>query len=178
MHDIIVRAETAEDLRAIDVVNLSAFEGEAEAKLVAALRQRAEYKSSMSLVAEFNGRIVGHTLLTNVPLRQSTRETEVIALAPMAVVPSQSHRGIGARLLEAAIAKAREGGSGALVVAGEPEYYLRFGFLPAAQWHLQCNLPVPEAALTAMELQPGALNEGGNIIYPQAFIDLFAARTP
>ena len=41
MHSITVRPETAEDIRAIDVVHISAFGGEAEANLVSVLRATA-----------------------------------------------------------------------------------------------------------------------------------------
>jgi len=74
MHAITVRPETAEDIRAIDVVHISAFGGEAEAQLVSALRESATYNRELSLVAELGGRIVGHVLLTRVPLRKGGGE--------------------------------------------------------------------------------------------------------
>jgi len=52
MHAITVRPETVEDIRAIDVVHISAFGGEAEAQLVSALRESATYNRELSLVAE------------------------------------------------------------------------------------------------------------------------------
>ena len=70
MHPITVRSETEEDARAIDVVHISAFGGEAEAQLVSALRESTTYNRELSLVAELGGRIVGHALLTRVPLRK------------------------------------------------------------------------------------------------------------
>ena len=64
MHVINVRPETAEDIRAIDVVHISAFGGEAEAQLVSALRESTTYTRELPLVAELGGRIVGHALMT------------------------------------------------------------------------------------------------------------------
>ena len=55
MHVINVRPETAEDIRAIDVVHISAFGGEAEARLVSALRESTTYSRELSLVAELGG---------------------------------------------------------------------------------------------------------------------------
>ena len=120
MHAITVRPETAEDIRAIDVVHISAFGGEAEAHLVSALRESATYNRELSLVAELGGRIVGHVLLTRVPLRKDGAEKNVLALGPMSVVPSQSHRGIGSGLINASINLAKEKGYGAIVVLGHP----------------------------------------------------------
>ncbi len=172
--DIIVRPEIAGDVKAIDVVNLSAFEGEAEAQLVETMRRLPGFAPELSLVAELNGRIVGHVLLTRVPLQQEGgRATRVLALGPMSVVPSQSHRGIGSALIRAAIDQARKLGLGAIVVAGHPEYYRRLGFEPAAKWALGSNLRVAEDALTVLELQAGTLHGGDRVVYPDPFARIF-----
>lgn len=173
MHEIIVRSETPEDTRAIDVVHLSAFQGESEAQLISALRESPNFIPELSLVAELNGRIVGHLLLSKVALERDGWKTDVFVLGPMAVVPSQSHRGIGSELIKAAIAKAREFNCSGIVVAGHPEYYRRFGFSQASDWGIHCNLQVPKDALTAMELVPGTLQQGGQVEYPSAFAAVF-----
>jgi putative acetyltransferase len=173
MQPIKVRAEVAGDFNAIDVVNLSAFEGEAEAQLVADLRNSPEFIPDLSLVAELNGRIVGHVVLSRVKLKSGGAETEILALGPMSVVPSQSHRGIGSELIDAAVARAKPLCYTAIVVAGHPEYYKRFGFKPAADWGVSSNLSIPVDALTAMELVDGALASGGEVQYPDIFRALF-----
>ena len=55
----------------------------------------------------------------------------------------------------------------------QPEYYARFGFLPGADWQLQCTPPVAAAVLTVMELVEGGLRSGGRIIYPPHFAAIF-----
>jgi putative acetyltransferase len=173
MHVINVRPETAEDIRAIDVVHISAFGGEAEARLVSALRESTAYSRELSLVAELGGRIVGHVLLTRVLLRKDGAEKNVLALGPMSVVPSQSHRGIGSELINASIGLAKEKGYGTIIVMGHPEYYKRFGFVPAKDVQITCNLPASEDALTVRELVEGNLSGGGHVEYPEPFLELF-----
>jgi putative acetyltransferase len=173
MHVINVRPETAEDIRAIDVVHISAFGGEAEARLISALRESTAYNRELSLVAELGGRIVGHALLTRVPMRKDGTEKNVLALGPMSVVPSQSHRGIGSELINASVSLAKEKGYGTIVVMGHPEYYKRFGFVTAKDLQVSCNLPAPEEALTVRELVDGSLAGGGHVEYPEAFIKLY-----
>jgi len=173
MHTITVRPETAEDIRAIDVVHISAFGGEAEAQLVSALRESTTYSRELSQVAELGGRIVGHVLLTRVPLRKDGEEKHLLALGPMSVVPSQSHRGIGSELINASITLAKEKGYGAIVVLGHPEYYKRFGFVQARDLQVSCNLPAPEDALTVKEIVEGNLAGGGHVEYPEPFISLY-----
>jgi putative acetyltransferase len=152
---------------------LSAFEGEAEAQLVGELRKSSAFIPDLSLVAELHDRIVGHVVLSKVALKTSQGRQEILALGPMSVVPSQSHRGIGSELIEAAVARAKALCYGAIVIAGHPDYYLRFGFKPAADFGMTSNLPIPSDALTAMELTAGALGGGGEVLYPDLFRKLF-----
>lgn len=173
MQQITVRTETPEDFRAIDVVHLSAFQGDDEVGLIDALRSSSGYIADLSLVAEFNGRIVGHILLTKVRLQRDNEGMDILALAPMAVVPSQSHRGIGSDLVQEALQKAKSMGYKAIVVAGHPEFYQRFGFKAASRWGLHCSLPIAEDLVTAVELEAGALNGGGNVIYPSLFTKVY-----
>lgn len=173
MQEVIVRAEVPEDIRAIDVVNLSAFQGEAEARLVSAIRASADFVPDLSLVAELNGRIVGHLLLSKVKLQTARDSRIVLALGPMSVVPSQSHRGIGSVLIQSGVTRARDMRYQAIVVAGQPDYYERFDFKPAANWALTSNLRIPADAITAMELVGGALAGGGQVLYPAAFAEIF-----
>lgn len=173
MHPITVRPEAPEDVRAIDVVHVSAFAGEAEARLISALRESSSYNRELSLVAELNGRIVGHVLLSRALLRTEGEEKNVLVLGPMSVVPSQSHRGIGSELIRASVNLAREKGYGAIIVAGHPDYYQRFGFAPAKEMKVTCNLPAPEDAVTCMEIAEGILAGGGHVEYPEPFLELY-----
>ena len=173
MHSITVRPESSDDIRAIDVVHISAFGGEAEAHLVSTLRESASYNRELSLVAELGGRIVGHVLLTRAPLRRNGEEIHVLVLGPISVVPSQTHRGIGSRLIQSSILLAKEKGYGSIVAMGHPEYYKRFGFALAKDLGVTCNLPAPEDALTVMEIVEGNLAGGGHIEYPEPFVELY-----
>ncbi|MGD9000539.1 MAG: N-acetyltransferase [Granulosicoccaceae bacterium] len=173
MQGIIVRSENPDDFKAIDVVHLSAFEGEDEARLVAALRADSGYSAELALVAEFNGRIVGHLMLTPAVLRQKDGEIKVLVLAPMSVVPSQSHRGIGTELVHEALKRAADAGYAAIIEAGKPDYYALHGFIPASRLNVSCNLPVPEDAVMAVEITEGALAGGGEVIYPPIFKSVY-----
>jgi len=173
MQDITVRKEINEDIKAIDVVHMSAFEGEKEVGLIDTLRKSSSFLPDLSLVAEFKHRIVGHILLSKVVIQHGAKSTDILALAPMAVVPSQSHRGIGSELVTAAIDVAEKNNFDAIVVVGHPEFYERFGFKPAADFGLQCNLPVPDDIVTAMELKPGVLGKDGHVIFPSHFSTIY-----
>jgi putative acetyltransferase len=169
MSEIQVRNENADDIRAIDVVHLSAFQGDEEVGLIDSLRDSSGFVADLSLVAEFNGRIVGHILLTRIHFLQGKEKKNILALAPMAVVPSQSHRGIGSDLVQASIDKAKALNHTAIVVIGYPDFYRRFGFRLAKEFGLETNISVSNDLVTVLELQEGALAGGGTVIYPSLF---------
>jgi putative acetyltransferase len=173
MESIVVRAERPEDYQAIDVVNLSAFEGDDEARLIAKLREQAGYRADYSLVAEFNGRPVGHLLMTPGTCSQQKGDTALMIIAPMSVVPSQSHRGIGTALVDEAKKKAREEGMAAMIAVGKPDYYEHLGFEPASKWGVRCNLPVPEDAVTLLELDEGALVGSCMVNFTAPFLSMY-----
>lgn len=173
MHGIRVRTECEGDFKAIDVVNLSAFEGDDEAQLIAQLRSAPTYSADLSLVAEFNGRIVGHLMLTPASLKNNAGELRVLVLAPMSVVPSQSHRGIGTELVQEAIKRGQGADYKAIIVAGKPDYYARLGFESSGKWGIACNLKVPADAMLAVELEKDSLSAGGEVTYPGPFLSLY-----
>ncbi|RMD78923.1 MAG: N-acetyltransferase [Gammaproteobacteria bacterium] len=174
MQEPIIRQETPADAEAIDVVHRAAFGGEAESRLAAALRRSEAYVPELSLVAEVEGRVTGFLMLFKAALEREGGETlPLLALAPLAVVPSQSHRGVGSALVRAALARAERLGHPAVVVVGHPDYFARFGFEPASRWGIQCPLPVPPSAVSAKELRRGALEGGGLLRYPEPFVRFF-----
>lgn len=151
----IARRERPEDAPAVYEVNRLAFGQPAEADLVETLRPRAV----LSMVAEVDGHIVGHILFT----RMSA--DSVLGLAPMAVRPEFQRKGIGSLLIRAALEEGRSMGAGAVVVLGHPDYYPKFGFVPASRFGLRCEF---EGPFMALEWRPGTLKPG-EIRYDPAF---------
>lgn len=166
-----IRPERPDDVPAVFAVNAAAFETPAEAKLVDALRQRAE--PIVSLVAEWSdGSVVGHVLFSPVELA-GFPALKLMGLAPMAVSPEKQRRGVGTALVERGLEACRSLGAAAAVVLGHPDYYPRFGFRPAAEFGIRCEYDVPANAFLAIELQPGGLHAAvGTTTYHPAFGDL------
>ena len=160
--EVTVRAEEPNDARAIRRVIVAAFKGQLEADLVDTLRRYD--KVSASLVATLGHAIVGHVLLSDVALHGPGLSPRGTGLAPLAVRPALQRRGIGAALMRAAIADAREAGYGFMVLLGDPAYYRRFGFRTAATLGLACEFEAPEEAFMALELAPGALAGAGGLV--------------
>jgi putative acetyltransferase len=165
-----IRPETDADREALHQLNVSAFPAAAEAELVDALR--AQGAASVSLVAESDGKIRGHILFSPVTL-DTAPGLKLAGLAPMAVHASVRREGIGSALVKAGLRACREAGYGAAVVLGHPDYYPRFGFVPARDFDIGCEYDVPDDAFMATELEAGYLSAAsGTIAYHPAFAEL------
>lgn len=125
---LIIRAEEPEDVQDIAEVIAHAFSQRTEVDLVNALRKTQNFIPELSLVAVIQGRIVGHILLYPTPIvvGESTRTT--LTLAPLSVHPGFQNKGIGSRLVEEGLKKAKELRFDSVIVLGYPEYYRWFGF--------------------------------------------------
>ena len=54
------------------------------------------------------------------------------------------------------------------MLVGHPEYYPRFGFVPAHTKGLECEFPVPQGAFMALELDDGALAGSSGVVRYQS----------
>ena len=152
---MIIRAETREDYTAVRQVNEQAFGRADEANLVDVLRGRA--RPYISVVAEVGGRVVGHIFFSPVTIESESSAFSALALGPMAVLPEWQNQGVGSELIHRGFEECRSLGHDVVVVLGHPEYYPRFGFIPARRKGLRCEYPVPDDVFMVAELKEGAL---------------------
>ena len=167
-----IRPESESDCSAITEVNGRAFGGPAEGRLVERLRNTPDFIAELSLVAESDGRVIGHILFHPVVIRAGDTEHPALALAPMSVLPEHQKRGIGSRLVEEGVRRAKQLGHKSVIVLGHPEYYPRFGFRRASLWSIKVPFDAPDEAVMALELETDALQgKGGAVEYPVEFLD-------
>jgi putative acetyltransferase len=164
-----IRAATPRDRDAIRKVEEHAFGQTAEAGLVDALIAAGEVV--VELVAEDDGRIVGHILFSRIFIWNGSRKFAGVALAPLAVEPSFHRSGIGGALVREAHVRLKAAGETLSVVLGDPAYYGRFGYsherAAGFEGEYQCD------ALQALAW--GEAPKKGGLVYPQAFSSELAA---
>ena len=164
---LIIRLENVGDARCVRELNSLAFPTDAEANLVDALREEA--RPVISLVAVDDETLVGHIMFTPVELEGSPL-LKIMGLAPMAVVPDQQGRGIGAQLVASGLEHCEAMDVEAVVVLGHPAYYPRFGFVAASTRGIDSEYGVPDAAFMVLELKLGSLaGIEGTVHYHEAF---------
>lgn len=170
-----IRPELAEDIDVIAELHRSAFSGTAESELVDAIRRSAHFIGDLSLVAELNGQLVGHLLMSRVELVPDGGGTPIplLALAPVAVSPMHQGRGIGTLLMRAGVALAsNRAEEAAVVVLGSPEFYGRFGFTSAADAGIDGPWPAPDGVFQVLPLPTAEAPRPlppGTVAYPAAF---------
>ncbi|WP_282949795.1 MULTISPECIES: N-acetyltransferase [unclassified Sphingopyxis] len=154
---IAIRAATAADGDAIDAVIRAAFAGtgfghQGEARLVRMLEADGDVLTS--LVAERDGAIVGHVLLSRMDVGADGAALSAAGLAPVSVAPDYQRQGIGDALIRAALDDLRKQGVQISFVLGHASYYPRFGYSP----HLAERFASPFAGphFMAMMLDSGA----------------------
>lgn len=156
---IVVRSENKADQERVFEINKLAFKRDHEARLVDRLRTSRVFIPELSLVADHEGKTVGHILFTKIRINSPGKNVAyAIALAPMAVLPDFQHQGIGGMLIRKGLEIATAIGHKAVVVLGHEHYYPRFGFVPADKWGIKAPYDVPAKNFMALELFPGALD--------------------
>jgi putative acetyltransferase len=161
-----VREETPRDFAAIRDVVASAFGRADESKLVDALRD--EGYARLSLVAESDGEIVGHILFSELRIVGPHKTVAALALAPLAVVPTQQKHGIGSLLAREGLKRLTDADHRIVIVLGHPDYYPRFGF--SAELARQLSSLYAGESFMALELIAGAMDGvQGNVEYPPSF---------
>jgi putative acetyltransferase len=164
-----IRDARDEDADSIREIQRSAFGREAEARLVD--RLHASGKVAASLVAEEQGRILGHVLFSRI--EAGAAGMPALSLAPLAVLPAFQRLGIGSALVSSGLQRLRAAGHARVVVLGDPAYYPRFGFLPASRFGLSCPFVAPDEAFMAIALAREAFRGAqGPLRYGPEFDDL------
>jgi putative acetyltransferase len=126
---LIIRAERAGDKDAIRVVTAAAFAGEPHSdgsEPAITDRLRADGELVLSLVAEENGRIIGHSAFSRVTI--SDGAAEWYGLGPVSVLPERQGRQVGALTIQHGLRELASRGAHGVVLLGDPAYYRRFGF--------------------------------------------------
>jgi len=132
---------------------------------VAAIRGGPGFDPELPLVAEADGAVIGHVLLSPVTVGGEP----ALVLAPLAVVPEWQRQGVGGALTRRVLDVARKGGHRLVVVLGHPTYYPRFGFAPSANQGITQPFPAGSASM-ALFLDEGARRMlRGTIAYPPTF---------
>jgi putative acetyltransferase len=126
---MVVRNETNDDVCAITEVTIAAFKtleisNHTEQFIVAALR--AAKALAVSLVAEKDGRVIGHIAFSPVTISDGTPNW--YGLGPISVLPEHQRKGVGKALIKEGLSRLKDLNAQGCCLVGHPDYYRKFGF--------------------------------------------------
>jgi putative acetyltransferase len=126
---IVIRNETDADVSAITEVTVEAFKTleisrHTEQFIIEALR--AAKALTVSLVAELDGRVVGHIAFSPVTISDGTQDW--YGLGPVSVLPKYQRQGIGKALIREGLSRLKIMQARGCCLVGHPEYYKKFRF--------------------------------------------------
>jgi predicted N-acetyltransferase YhbS len=160
--DIVLRAEAPRDIAARERLLDAAFGTARFLKTCERLREGRV--PAVALVAiDGEGRLVGTVRLWHVSAGPGLR---ALVLGPLAVAGEHRGAGLGARLMQAALAQATAEGHGAVLLVGDAPYYARFGFDTGPTSGLWLPGPVERERFLGLELVPGALGGARGLVSP------------
>ena len=129
-----------------------------EQDFVNQLRSGANYIPELALVAEENGKLVGHIMLTKAHIVNGANKFVALYLAPISVVFGYRNKGIGSNLIKESFKLAKEMGYTSVLLVGDPAYYHRFGFKSAVTFGIKHMHEIPDENVMAFEPVPNVLS--------------------
>ena len=126
---ILIRSETSDDISTIAEVTVAAFKtleisNHTEQFIIEALR--AAKALTVSLVAESDGRVIGHIAFSPVTISDGTPNW--FGLGPVSVLPAYQRQGIGKALIRDGLSRLKDMNAQGCCLVGHPQYYRKFGF--------------------------------------------------
>lgn len=162
--DWILRPECPADYREVEHITREAFWSlhgpkTIEHLLAHKLRRSTAFVPQLDFVALSSGaRIVGNIMYSVARVvNNQGKETEVLILGPLSVLPAYQGHGIGSALVQHTLKAAKALPFPCVLIFGHPNYYCRHGFKNAQTFGITTQSGENMDAFMALELHPGAL---------------------
>ncbi|MGD1823018.1 MAG: GNAT family N-acetyltransferase [Pleomorphochaeta sp.] len=141
---MIIREETESDYREVENITREAFynvycPGCSEHYILNQFRDDASFIKELSLLIqdEQTKEILAHIMYCKtIVISLNGDKKEVIMFGPVSVLPKYQNNGLGSKLIQYSLEKAKELGYKAVVITGDFNYYKRFAFTKASNYNL------------------------------------------
>src|SRR4029078_2376690 len=155
-----IRSERASDVAPREALLDACFGDNRHVRTCQRLRDGRAPAEGLALSAVRQGRLVGSVRLWHV----SAGGIPALMLGPLAVEASSRQLGVGAALMDHALAAAKARGHRAVILLGDAPYYARFGCSPPKTGELARPGAFEHDRLLGLELRDGALDGAWGMI--------------
>ena len=165
-----IRLETPKDYREVENLTREAFwnvyrPGCTEHYVLNQFRTNPDFIPELDLVMEEDDKIIGHVMFSKAELvLDDGRCVPSWTFGPISIHPDYKRKGYGLKLLQYALAKAREMGIGFICMEGNIAFYSHAGFDLASKRNIHYHDFPRDAEVPfflAQELIPGWLKKNG-----------------
>lgn len=138
-NNYVIRPETPKDFLDTETLVREAFwnvyrPGCTEHFVLHCYRDKPDFVPELSLVMEKGGKIIGQIMYVRAHIDcDDGRKIDVMTFGPMCIAPDFQKKGYGKILLDYSIEKAKELGTGCLLICGDINFYGKSGFVPAVK---------------------------------------------
>jgi predicted N-acetyltransferase YhbS len=157
-----IRAEKVTDVVAREALLDAGFGENRSLRTCQRLRDGRAPAEGLAFSAVRQGKLVGTLRLWHV----SAGGIPALTLGPLAVDSTSRKLGVGAALMDHALAAATARGHRAVILLGDAPYYARFGFSVQKTAELSLPGPFERDRLLGLELHEGALDGARGMIVP------------
>lgn len=175
-----LRQEVISDHLHVRDLHKRAFGGTKVSDLTDALRSAPAPLQPLSFVADLNGQIVGHVMLSASRLDAPRQIVDVYVLSPIGVNPEFQRRGLGTALLNHAVEAADRMGVPLVFLEGDPAFYSQRRFQRASELGFRSpSLRIPDPAFQVCLLAAYETWMTGTLVYSDTFwrMDSVGLRT-
>ena len=159
---VTIRFENSTDFAAREVLLNRAFGVKRSRKTSEKLRAGRLPAEGLAFSAvNEKGKLIGTVRLWNVIAGSAG---PALLLGPLAVDDKARGQGVGASLMQHALAACAKLGHGAVLLVGDAPYYSRFGFAESMARSLHLPGPVERARFLGLELVEGALDGAEGLV--------------
>jgi predicted N-acetyltransferase YhbS len=159
---VTIRHELATDIPAREALLDRAFGTARQRKTSERLRQGRMPADGLAFTAtDSKGRVIGTVRLWNIIAGSAGPS---LLLGPIAVDQHHQNKGVGAALMQHALASAKALDHDSVLLVGDAPYYGRFGFSMAPARGLHLPGPVERARFLGLELSPAALDGAEGLV--------------
>ncbi|GHV09506.1 N-acetyltransferase [Clostridia bacterium] len=135
---LIRREQPADYLEVYELVKVSfatsSHADGTEADYLNEVREKTTFIPELSFVAVDVDKIVGQIVLYKTNIRTKNGDITELLLSPICVHPDYFRRGIATEMIEFALEQAKNLGYRAVFLCGNPDFYMKLGFVPTYKY--------------------------------------------
>lgn len=129
-----------------------------EQNFVLELRQRTTYIPDLEFVVEEDEKLIGHIMFTKQPVELTKGTLNAVLIAPLCIDFNYRNQGIGSKLMNYGLNRAKELGYDTAFLIGNPEYYKKFGFKGVTAYNLKNMTAIPDEYVMVKEIHENVLS--------------------